>query len=447
MVFDDEFGYSVSRKGCTIIGSQVVAESNVINGLYQFVDSEAGANSALIACVNEPGDGSASIYYYNGASWVQSLTGDSPNLKTRFATFLNTVVRLNGTNSPKSWQGSGSWTITGGALDLDNMPNGKYVKVYKDQMVIAGVSGSPDSIFISSVPDSAGTQISWTVDNREIVVNPEDNSNITGMGIVSDMLIVFKNGAMYRWNNRSIEADVVTAVGCSSNDSIATGAGILFFFNAQGVWITTGEQPMLISRPVQKWIDGMSASFYDDVCGACDNEHYYCSIGDCTVDGRSFSNVVLRYTIATKEWTVYCYANEFRQFANYVSVGEEMIVGGDTMARVLQIESSSLDDNGTNIAFEIESQNTDFGSLGIVKEVSERIMLYGENTVLTNLAVQVDGEKLYNIGSAEKNIENLRMSVALKGHYFNFIVTGTTNTARYVFKGLELPNVSPLDYA
>lgn len=447
LVFDEEFGYSVVRKGCTLLGTQIVAENNIINGLYQFVDSEAGANSHLLATLNAVGDATAVTYYYNGSSWVSSLTGDTPSLKTRFVTFLDSVARLNGTDSVKSWSGTGSWTTTGGALDVANFPKGKFACVYKAQIVVAGVTGSPDTLYISSVPDSGGTQISWTVDDRQIVINPADSSNITGMGVLADLLIVFKNGAMYRWNNRSIEADVVVPVGCSSHDSIATGGGMMFFFNAKGVWITTGEFPQLVSRAVQKWIDAIDPTFYANVSGFCDNEHYYCSVGDCTVDGRSFNNVVLRYTIATKEWSVFSYANEFRRFAQFVDSGEVKIVAGDVTARVLQIESSSLDDNGTNIAFEIESQDQDLGSIGIIKEISERVMMYGVNTVAPNLSIQVDGLKIYNIGTCDRNIDNLKLSKPIKGHYFNFIVTGTSNTARYVFKGIELPNVTPLDYA
>jgi len=447
MVFDEEFGFSVTRNGCTAVGSQLLAESNTINGLYQFVDSEAGANSHLLATLNAVGDATAVTYYFNGTTWVSTLTGDTASLKTRFVTFLDSVARLNGTDAVKSWNGTGSWTTSGGALDVTNFPKGKFGCVYKAQIVVAGVSGSPDSLYISSVPDSGGTQISWTVDNREIVVNPADNSNITGMGVVANLLIVFKNGAMYRWNNSSIEADVVTPVGCSSHDSIATGAGMLFFFNATGIWMTTGEMPQLISRAVQKFIDAIDPSFYGDVSGFCDNEHYYCSVGNCTVDGRVFSNIVLRYTISTKEFAVFSYANQFRRFTQFIDAGDVKIVGGDTTARVLQLESSALTDNGTNIAFEIESQDQDLGSLGIVKDISERIMMYGFNTAAPNLSVQVDGLKLYNIGSADKNFANLKLTKPLRGHYFNFIITGTSSTARYIFKGLELPNISPLDYA
>lgn len=444
-VFDDEYGSAVVRKGCIILGSQLVGESNTINGLYQFIDSEAGANSKLLAAVNEAGDLSASIYYYNGAAWIQSLVGDSPNLKTRFVTFLDAVARLNGSNSVKSWSGSGAWTATGGPLDVGNFPEGKYASVYKDQVCVAGVAGSPDSIFISSVPNAGA--ISWTTDNREIVVNPEDNSNVTGLGEIANLLIIFKDRSMYRWNNRSIEADEVTSVGCSSQESIAVGAGLMFFFNAKGIWVTMGDQPVRISRPVQKWIDGMSASFYDDVAGYCDNMHYFCSIGDCTIDDKTYSNVVLRYTIDTKEWTVYSYANQFRVFTLFIDSGTEKIVGGDTTARVLQIESSSLTDNGTDISFELETQELDFGSRGIFKEITERIMLYGENTNNVTLSVNLvnpESRKTQTIGSATKNIVGFPLS--LRANLFSFSITGVSSTARYIFRGIELPSVSLIDY-
>lgn len=447
LIFDEEYGSAVLRKGCTILGSRLVGEDNTINGLYQFIDSEAGSDSHLIASVNEPGDASSSIYYYNGANWISSLTGDTANLKTRFVTFLDYVVRLNGTDEAKAWDGSGAWDASGTVLELDSFPKGKYGSVYKDQICVSGVSGSPDSVFISTVPNSITGAISWGDDSREIIINPEDNSNITGMGEIANLLIIFKDRSMYRWNNRSIEADEVTSVGCSSQESIAVGAGLMFFFNPKGVWVTTGDQPVLISRPVKSWIDGMSASFYDDVAGYCDNEHYFCSIGDCTVDGKTYNNVVLRYTIGTKEWAVLSYANEFRVFTLFIDSGAEKIVGGDTTGRVLQIESSSLTDNGSNINFELETQDIDFGSRGIVKDITEKVLLYGKNTNNVTLSVRTtntEGEKIQTIGSTVKDIACFNINV--RANLFNFIVTGTSSTARYIFRGLELPNVTIIDY-
>lgn len=438
VVFDEEYGYAKVRKGCTAVGNQIGGGGSSVDGVYNYVDSQAGPDSQLIAVSN------GTIYYLNSGTWTSTLTGDTAGLKTRFETFLDEVVRVNGTDAPKSWSGSGAWRTTGGPLDLLHFPQGNLVRVYKDQVCVAGLSGDPDTLYISSVP--SGGAISWTSDNRSITVNPEDNSNITALGEIANLLIIFKDRAMYRWNNRSLEADVLTEVGCSSQESVCVGAATMFFFNDKGVWATNGGEPIRISRRVQKWIDGMSASFYANVAGYADGEHAYFSIGDCTVDGRSFTNVVLRYTLETKEWTVFSYAYEFRCFTTYIDSNAVKIVGGDDDGNVMQIESSSVTDNSNPVGFEIDTHDIDFGSKGIVKQITEKVMMYGVDHDNISLSVKIDDGDWIFLGSSNKIVDEFLINQSLSGHYFKFRVAGVSTNCRYTFKGIELPKVSLIDY-
>ena len=190
----------------------------------------------------------------------------------------------------------------------------------------------------------------------------------------------------------------------------------------------------------------MSASYYTNVASYGDGEHLFVSIGDCTVDGASYNNVVLRYTVSTKEWTAYSYPYEFRAFSRFLNGNETQIVGGDTTARVLQLESTSLTDNGTAIGFQLESHDIDFGSRGLVKTIQERIMAYGINPASAIVQVKVEFGDWVTLGTMNQQIENF-MIRELRGRFFRFRIVGTSNTARFRFQGLELPNVSPLDYA
>jgi len=254
---------------------------------------------------------------------------------------------------------------------------------------------------------------------------------------------------MYRWNNRATEADKVVEVGCSSHESIATGRNLLFFFNERGIWVTQGGHPIKISRRVQRWIDNMSSSFYENVSGYCDNDYYYCSIGDVTMDGVTYNNIVLRYTLDTKEWAVFSYANEFRVFASYISGTDVLTLGGDTTARVLRLNNGNIDiGTGTDvpISFEVESHDVDFGSRGVVKTISERIMAYGINPVNVAVSVQVDNGDWDDIGSMSTLVNELR-NINIKGHFFRFKITGASRSTPFSFQGLELPHVETHGYA
>ena len=252
---------------------------------------------------------------------------------------------------------------------------------------------------------------------------------------------------MYRWNNRATEADTVVDVGCSSQESVAVGGNMMFFFNENGVWVTRGDYPTRISRPVQRWIDGMAASFYTNVAGHCDGKYYFCSIGDVTLDsGDAYANVVLRYSLDTHEWAVFSYANEFRVFSQYVTSSAVEFVGGDTTARVMQM-NSGLTDNGTNISFEIESHEMEFGSRGIVKQINDRCMAYGINSVSALVQVRIDAGDWITLGTLDSDVKEMPVKQILEGRYFSFRVTGTHSTARFRLQGIEMPSITLLDYS
>lgn len=441
-VFDEIYGEAVVRQGLTLVGTRVIGSNHDCQGIFNFITTDEAVNK-LISVYN------GSILYFDGVNWTTSRSGDNTSLKARFASFLDTVVRVNGTDSHVASSNGTTWSTTNSALDLGNMPVGKFVIVYKDQMIIAGNDARPDSLFISSVPNAAGTAISWTTDDREIVINPEDGQNITALGKVSGLLMIFKERSLYTWNNRSTEADSVIEIGCSSQESVANcGEGNLAFFNPSGVWLTSGGQPVMISRKVQEWIDGMDSAYFTEVASAGDEEHLFVSIGSSTVKGKTYNNVVLRYSLNTKEWAVFSYAYKFQAFTLYKDGDDFIIVGGDSTSRVLEVDSDSLTDNGNGIQYEIQSQDRDFGSKGIKKEISERVMAYGKYPSSGLVQVQIDGSKTWKqLGTFKKEVNNFPIANALQGNMFKFRVTGVSSTDRFRFQGLELPHISLLDYS
>ena len=437
--FDENIGEATVRPGTSRIGSGALAGSTTVVGLHQFIDSGGGVNSKLLATLT-----TGVTYQLDTNTWNSSHS-DTAGLKNRFATFLDVAVKVNGTDTCATFNGS-SWVTSGGSLDVGNMPRGKFVTVYKDQVVVAGVSGAPDTLYISSVP--SGGAISWSSGDRAIVVNPDDAGNITGFGQVSGLLVVFKDDAMFRWNNRATEPDRIIDVGCTSQESIAVGGSQLFFFNRKGIWTTRGEYPVLISRRVQAYIDGMSASFYDDVSGYCDGQFYHCFIGNSTVNGRTFSNVELRYTLATKEWTVYSRAHSLTVMGRYKASGDEFIIAGDTTSSVIKLEDkTALTDMGSAaISYEIESQDLEFGSRARTKEIPGHVYAFGTNLVDAKVLVSSDGGDFKEMGTAQKDVNDLQPKGIIKGKYLRFRVSGASSTVRARFAGLELSNVTVQGY-
>lgn len=438
--FDTLLGEATARKGTLTVGTGSLSGSAY--GLFQFVDSEGGANSRLLLTADN-----GITYYLNSSDvWTQTLTGDTVKQKTRFATFLDRVVRINGADGCKAWSGSGAWETSGGVLDLTNMPKGKFVLVYKDQMIVAGVDGQPDTCYISSVPDSSTMTISWTSGARSITVNPDDQGNITALGKIGGVALIFKDNGMFRWNNSATDPDQVVDVGCTSQESVCVGGNYLTFWNRQGAWLTKGDYPVNISKRVQPWVDAVDSDSLSSVATGTDGYHFFYSVGDIVKDGRTFTNVVLRYSIYTGEWAVYSYAKRFVFLTSFRDGTEMKLVGATDAAGCEQLElSTAHDDNGTQINLELESHGIDFGSRALIKEISDTAFAYGLN--MDGLVVQCrdDGKDWKAMGRAQGNLAKLTLN-SVRGNSLKFRITGVAPSAECRFSGLELPKVTYVSY-
>lgn len=445
--FDVDYGYAKLRKGTTLWGGgQLVAEDNATLGMHNFRNT-TGSSEALLVSLNALGDGSATIYSVTSTGKTAVLQSDTPSTQVRFETFLNTVVRVNGSNDPASWTGSGAWQTSGGFLDVGNMPNGIDVINFKDRLHVLSASGI---LYRSSVPTSASsyTTISWTSGNQTIPIDP-DNGGYAGKGIgmakISGLLLIFKERAMYTFNGSSIQADILVPVGSSSAYSIITGDQYVAFFNPEGIWITNGSYPKRISQAVQPYIDGMSASFYGSVNGFSDGRHFFFFIGDSTVDGTTYSNVMLRWSIFTQEWAVYSWAHSLRQCIRYIDSSTVRFMGGDSTARVLELFNGNTD-NGTAIPYELITQYDEYGTYGRKKRLSHAILAYGDNVSGGSIEID-DGEngfKQTGMLSGKFLGETINTFV---GKHFRFRITGSSSTGQHTFKGFELPTIQLEDYA
>ncbi|MCK9497858.1 MAG: hypothetical protein M0Q27_03500, partial [Candidatus Colwellbacteria bacterium] len=315
--------------------------------------------------------------------------------------------------------------------------------VFKDTVIVAGVSGYPDTLYISSIPSSSTGFISWTSGNREITVNPDDGGNITALGKIGGVCLVFKDDGMFRWTNSSTDPDKIIDVGCSSQESVCNGGNYLTFWNKQGAWVTRGEYPVNISDPIRPWVEAVSSANLSSVATGTDGRHFYFSVGDVTKDGVTYSNVVFRWSLATTEWSVYSYAKRFTFLTAYKDGTEVKLVGATSDAACQQVElATAHDDDGTPISIELESHDLDFGSRAFKKEVSGEAYAYGINLPGFTVQCRADDKEWKAIGEAKGGLTEFKLREAVRGNKLRFRVTGTAPSADCRFSGVELKNVS-----
>ena len=442
-VFDSPRGALAGRLGSTVVGSNL---TNTIRGLYNFRDAGTGSNHRLIVT-----DNGGITYYLNGATFTSTLSGDTAALKTRFVTFLDVVVRVNGTDTAKSWNGDTgtAWVTTGGPLDVANWPATSMATIFNSRVYAAGDSSNPDTLYYSSIP-SAGA-ISWTSGNGSLQVNPNDGDNgITGLGTNGTVLLAFKRNSLYRWDGSSTFANKVISVGTSSHESIAAhDSGWVYFFgtgkNSVGVYRTTGGYPQKISRNIEQWMEAISSSSYDNVSAFCDDDHYYMSVGSVTVNGVTYSNAWFVYTISLQCWHIENRATAFRVFAPFINSSSAItIVGGDTSGNVQTINSGTTD-NGTAISAECEFAPITFTTRGRTKSLSS-VITYSPFYQGLGFFLKTDSRDFTEIGTITKPEQRFSL-LAFQGgmfrgnRFFPKISVADSHTA-WQFDGFEFPEVT-----
>ena len=432
---DDTLGWLVSRYGTTLIGAQLV-DAKPILGLHNFRDS-VGSGSKLFAVIS---DGTNSDIY-DVVAGTKSLEDDTKDLKTHFLTYLDSCLRLNGTNEPKAWNGS-AWVATAGTFDLDNLPQtAKYAVEFRDRVYVAGMSADPDRVDYSGIANSVTRTVSWTTGNGFIVFEQEDGGGgITGLSKVPGYILVFKRRTLKRYDGSSAYPEDMINQGAPSQEAIVVAKGMCFWVNENGAWVTTGGEPQKISTyTVDKIIKSCSATNLANVASGTDEEHIYWSFASVTMNGETYANVVIKYNILQNTFDIRQYPTLHRCYAKYVDTSNDVFtVLGDDDGNVLKLNIGSSD-NGTPITYSLETQDLYFGfrlfekSINKIGFVTENI---SKGSVMWRNTSKPEDWKV--LGTINKE-EVLFDKEDLRGTRYNFKITESTDSGRAIIKSIEFP--------
>ncbi|MGB4971656.1 MAG: hypothetical protein WBO32_03305, partial [Cyclobacteriaceae bacterium] len=326
---DVEVGTLQSRKGTAIIGTQQQSGARCY-GLHHFIDS-VGSASKLFAVFS---NGSNNIVH-DVLDGTLDLTGDTKELKTRFLTYLDSVLRVNGTDAAKAFNGT-AWITTGGAFDLANIPTGATGCIeWKDRVYLYGFTSDPDGLKYSGIADPSTRAVSWTVGNGTMYFERENGGGkITAATKVPGYMLVFKRRSMHRWDGSSTYPEDLVNQGVASPECVCIARGMVIFINENGVWATVGGYPKKISKPIQDFVEAIP-DLNEVYCWADDNNAYL-SIGTVTVDGETWQNCMLKLNLDDSSWDVRSYGHPIYFMSQYVnSSSHQKIMLGDGNGDVL----------------------------------------------------------------------------------------------------------------
>jgi len=441
--YDVELGSAVTRPGSALVGSQLAAGNDIL-GLHNFRDSDGG-NHALLAAINAFGGGSSVVYKVGGSTIVTMLT---PSKKMRFVSFLDSVLMLNGTDAPRSYDGS-SVVTTAGVFDLANIPfdEPSLGIEWLDRIYLIGDAANPDRLYYSSPPVSGA--ISWTSGNGFIDIEPEDGGGgLVGIGKIPGFILLFKERSMKRWNFDSAFPETLIDLGTPSHESIINAGGMCAFFSASdrdttGFYITNGGRPTPIShdrlRNIKSWVDAIPQTAHANIAGFGNSRWFKWSVGDLTVDGVEYKNVVLKYNHILDQWSVHSYPSEFKVFSTYVDGdGNNTVVGGDDNGQVIEVIKPGVftDVGDAPIRYSVTYHDENFG-YNQQKSLGRSIIL---NSIgMTGAQFLINGKQFPGI---KGRISQVDLGQTLKGNFFSIGVHGTVDGERGYLKEIEIPDIN-----
>jgi hypothetical protein len=425
----DRIGALQTRNGLTILGEQI-QESQPVLGIGNFRNN-AGSTYRALAKVNQ------NVHAYNGSSWSSVRSGLAASSKARFTNFVGYTYMVNGNanQAVSTYNGSGSF----GSTNIGSLAAADFIENYRTRIWTGNQSN--DKLFYTDVASTSGVISGGT---SFIQISPQDGERITGLKRYPRALLVFKNNHIYRiFSTTSTDPDPSIFRGTYSHESIVEGKNGISYHHPSGFYnfVFDGDQ-IEISRPIADIVSAIPRTYYENISGWSDDNNKYWSIGDITLGGVSFSNIVCRYTISTQVWTVYSYGSEIRSAGLYDDGTTLRTIVGNDNGKVLTFDSGNTDD-GTPIFYDLITHPMYFTNLRSSSKTLSEIATLHQNGQGGNLSYQIDSDKgsvWRPIGQLTKDLYQVDKLNA-KFTKIRFRLSGSSSGSPFIFRGWELLNM------
>ncbi len=383
-------------------------------------------------------------------------------VKARYAQFLNYLWRVNGAdNTNVATANGGAWGTT---LVPAGFPRADFISAGFEGRVWV-FDASNDVVYytdiVQFVPPDIYT-LSFDIDVNFIQnFSPQDGQTFTGCFRVPRALLVFKQNSIYRiYGATSVDAYPAYNVGTYSQESIIQAKDGIYFHHSSGFYqFNYDGQPTEISRRIIDFVRAIPLSKYPDIVGVWDQfDAVEWAVGPLTVEGVTFNNCVLRYTISTQVWTIYDYGhrliNSMIVYDDGVRVNKLIGTSSATSGNPTQDVCGTLDtgftDFGDPIYWEFIDRWRTFTDMYAKSQSISGVNLYSENAAGANMFYQIQKDpvnKWGDIGTVDENNNSLFPNAATDD--FDVVrlrVAGFSSGEPVVIHGVEILSVNVKGY-
>lgn len=388
------------------------------------------------------------ISVWTGSAWSTVRT-TSVTAKARFSQWLNRIYMVNGTDALQCSSGS-TFSAESGFVPATTMPIGDYIQAGFDGRIWIA-SKTSDALYYSDivqfVPPSTYT-ITYTTSNFIQSLSSQDGESITGLFRVPRALLVFKQNHIYRvYSSSNVDPYPAYNVGTYSQESIVQVKDGTYFHHSSGFYkFNYDGQPTEISKRVIDFVKAIPRSAYENVVGLYDGyDSVKWSVGAVTVEGVSYTNLQMRYTISTQIWTVYDFpGNDITSLTTFDNGTTIYQVVGTAQGRVGQLDSGN-DDFGSPIYLDFIDRWRSFTEMYSNAKSISGVTVLSENGGGIQLQYQLkkDGANDWeNIDTLDENYASLFPNASTDDfNVIRFRLSGQTKGASILFEGIEIISI------
>lgn len=282
-------------------------ETAASDGLHWFEFVSSG--STVRKLVNMTGGGFYKMDDLDGtwddATNAQTITAGNPY---DFASFNNELYMCNGADTPLSWDGAGTSSLTTMTLPT-GLTDSKYVELYENYLFLANVIVSAASkttrIYFSNIDDAT----TWT-DTDFIEVSKDDGQEITRIQVLGDSLIIFKERSIYSLKFTG-DADIPfvlrktnSEVGCIAPFSVQEVKNGVVFLSYDGFYFFDGNNSFKISEKIGATLESYNIQAFGGARSyvQLQKNRYMCALPS---SGQTDNDRVLVWDFFLNAWSLY----------------------------------------------------------------------------------------------------------------------------------------------
>ncbi len=394
-VVSHKIGAILKRPGYSQVGGVMTAKP--ITGLHNFRQS-ASVQKIFATCNDATGANMILYYLKSDNTWDDIDTSTTwnayENTKVEMEDFLSHCffVGYDSTGSVFLPVGTLNGTTFSTATNCTHMPQGKYIKRYRDRLYVANIKNGenlyPYRVAFSDIPEAGALTWEEFYTDETGYIDVDYSEEVTGIAENWDKLMIFTEYSAYMYNQSTKKK--VWDIGCSNHRTLKNSGAYMIWANQNGVWQSTGGRPQNISGRVMDFIRaGNPLNFFAEVV----DEEYHLYVGTVTVNGTTYTNTDLIFNIPTQTWRWHEYYDGIEIFARYNSSGEDRLYMGTTDGEVMDLckfTDGTLvsSDDGYNIQALFRTRAFDFGMVENYKSLI-KMYAYADRAQGLNLKARV----------------------------------------------------------